>query len=101
GAGQHQPADSAGAMPGEVPDGLATTDGVPDERDAAQVETGQKLTDVVGERVVVQAPARIVGAAVTAPVKRDAAVAAVGQPQHELLPHMATPALAGQKHDRR
>ncbi|MCY1369858.1 hypothetical protein D9M69_569160 [compost metagenome] len=53
-----------------------------------QVERFDQLGDVVGEGVVVVAGPGLAGAAETAAVERDDAVAALGEEQHLGVPHV-------------
>src|ERR1700752_1529291 len=59
---------------------------MPDEGHVFQVEVLNELRQVVGEQVHVPAATMSVGAAVAAPVVRDAAVALIEQARDDVLP---------------
>src|ERR1700759_4777838 len=88
--------DALAPMPSEVANRLAAGHRMGDESDAREIEAVDERGDVVGERIEVIAAGRLVGAAVAAAIKADAAEALVGEGGHLVVPHSAGAAEAAQ-----
>ena len=73
-------------MASDVADDLTAPHRMSDEGHVFQVEMPNELRQVVGEHVHVPAAAMSVGAAVAAPVVRDAAVTLIEQARDDVMP---------------
>src|SRR5258708_30802662 len=72
GAGQDNAGNAVGTMAREIANDLAAACRVADQRDPFQIEVGEQSRQIISQRVELIAKARIIRAAVTAPVMGDA-----------------------------
>ena len=97
---QQHAAHAFSAMPREMAHDLPAREGVGHDAGVVQVEGGEHVGEVVGERVEVEATARVRGAAVGAAVVGHAAEAAARQRRHLVGPGVGRERPAGEEHER-